>query len=224
MVFFKGLDMAEQIRRVAVWSGWLRMTHWVLAGSTLLLMATGWLVAMTPSVAEAASEIHYLGASLLLFALAVRLFLGFFGKGPERFEHMLPNESEWQPIRASALFYLSLGKSPKPNWFAHNPLWKPLYLVLLVALILSALTGWLMPDTPLVGSFYLPAVHTWLATFIGILIMAHVYSVVLQDTRGDSADVSAMLNGHRYFSVDREGLVKPEVPQVSIRLDDINRQ
>lgn len=215
--------MAEQVRRVAVWSGWLRVTHWVLAGSTLLLMATGWLVAMTPSVAEAASEIHYLGASLLLFALALRLLLGFFGNGPERFEHMLPRESEWQPVKASVLFYLSLGKSSKPNWFAHNPLWKPLYLVLLIALTLSALTGWLMPDMPLVGRLYLPAVHVWLASFIGVLTMAHVYSVVLQDIRGDSADVSAMLNGHRYFSVDREGLVRPEVPQVSIRLDDIDR-
>jgi len=215
--------MSEQIRRVAVWSGRLRFTHWVIAGATLVLMATGWLVAEAPSVADAAADIHYMGASVLLFGLAVRLFLGFFGTGAERFEHMLPSASEWTAVRGSVLFYLSFGKAPRPNWFAHNPLWKPLYLLLLLALGASALTGWLMTDVPVVGRLYLPTVHGWLAGFIGVVTLAHVYSVVLQDTKGQSADISAMLNGHRYFSVDRDTLPKPEIPQVSIRLDDISR-
>jgi Ni/Fe-hydrogenase 1 B-type cytochrome subunit len=215
--------MSEQITRVAVWSGRLRLVHWVIAGATLLLIATGWLIAEAPSLANAASDVHYMGASLLLFGLAVRLFLGFFGSGAERFQHMLPTGSEWGAIKASALFYLSVGKAPRPNWFAHNPLWKPLYLLLLLALAASALSGWLMTDMPLLGRLYLPSVHDWLAGFISVLTMAHVYSVVLQDARGQSADISAMLNGHRYFSVDRDTLAKPDIPQVSIRLDDIRR-
>ncbi|MCB1772223.1 MAG: cytochrome b/b6 domain-containing protein [Gammaproteobacteria bacterium] len=215
--------MAEQIRRVAVWSGWLRLVHWAIAGATLVLMATGWLVAETPSVADAAADVHYLAASLLLFGLAVRLFLGFFGSGAERFEHMLPTGSEWDAIKGSALFYLTFGRAPRPNWFAHNPLWKPLYLVLLLALAASALSGWLMGDVPILGPLYLPGVHVWLAGLIGVLVLAHVYSVALQDAKGQTADISAMLNGHRYFSVDRNAPAKPEIPQVSIRLDDIRR-
>lgn len=215
--------MSEQIRRVAVWSGWLRLVHWVIAGATLVLMATGWLVAEAPSVANAAADVHYLAASLLLFGLAVRLFLGFFGSGAEQFRHMLPAGSEWNAVKASALFYLSFGKAPRPSWFAHNPLWKPVYLVLLLALAGSALSGWLMTEVPVLGPLYLPRVHDWLAGLIGVLTLAHVYSVALQDAKGQTADISAMLNGHRYFSIDRSTPAKPEIPQVSIRLDDIRR-
>ena len=213
--------MSEQIRRVMVWSGWIRLAHWSLAGSTLWLIATGWLVANSPAMAQTASELHYLGAGVLIFGLGLRLFLGFFGNGAERFEHMLPLESEWPAIRASLLFYLSLGKAPLPNWFAHNPLWKLLYLLLFLLLGLLPLSGWLMPGTPLVWRFYLPRVHEWLATVVLIVTVMHIYSVVLQDMKGGAADTSAMINGNRYFAVEREGLIAPDVAQVSVRIDDL---
>lgn len=215
--------MTEQIRRVAVWSVWIRLAHWSLAIATLLLMATGWLIANSPAVAEPAADIHYLGAGLLVFALALRVFLGLFGRGAERFEFMLPRASEWAAVRASLWFYLSLGRAPLPNWYAHNPLWKPVYLLLLVLLPLAALSGWLMPEIPVVGRLYLPRAHAWLANAVTVITVAHLFSVVLQDAKGHGADVSAMLNGHRYFRVDREGLVQPQIPQVTVRLDDIGK-
>ena len=215
--------MTEQIRRVAVWSGWLRLAHWAMAGATLLLLATGWLIANSPAVAESAAQVHYLGAAVMVFALVLRVFLGFFGAAAERFEQLLPREQELAAMRASLLFYLSLGRAPLPNWFAHNPLWKPIYLFLLVVLALSVVTGWLMPDTPLIGRLYLPRTHLWLANAIAILTAAHLFSVVLQDLKGKGADISAMINGHRYFGIQRDGLIKPDIPQVSIRLDELGR-
>jgi Ni/Fe-hydrogenase 1 B-type cytochrome subunit len=213
--------MSEQIRRVIVWSGWLRLAHWSMAGSTLLLLATGWLIGHSPTVAESAAEIHYLGAGVLLFALALRLFIGVFGKGAERFEHLVPRRTEIRAMRDSLLFYLSLGRAPQPNWYAHNPLWKPLYLALFLVLALLVLSGWLMPDRPLLGRIYLPHLHAWLADLVALATAAHLYSVVLQDLKGHHADVSAMLSGSRYFSIENEGLVRPEIPQVSIRIDDV---
>jgi Ni/Fe-hydrogenase 1 B-type cytochrome subunit len=215
--------MTEQIRRVAVWSGWLRLAHWSMAGAALVLLATGWLIAHSPAVAESAAEVHYLGAGVLVFALALRVFLGFSGAATERFGHMLPRGQELAAMRASLLFYLSLGRAPLPNWFAHNPLWKPVYLFLLVVLGLSVLTGWLMPDSPLIGRLYLPRVHTWLANTVAILTAAHLFSVILQDLKGKGADISAMISGHRYFAVERDGLVRPEISQVSIPLDELGQ-
>ena len=215
--------MSEQIRRVAVWSGWLRITHGALALATLVLLATGWLVASSPMLAEAAADIHYLAASVLIATLVLRIVLGLFGKGAERFEHMLPRRSELTGMRASLLFYLSLGKAPLPSWFAHNPLWKPIYLLLFILLALLALTGWLMPEMPVVGRFYLPRVHVWLSDAVAVLTMAHLFSVLLQDIKGRSADISAMLNGHRYFDIEREDRVKPQAQQVSIKLDDFGK-
>lgn len=216
--------MTEQIRRVAVWGGWLRLAHWAMAGAAVLLIVTGWLIANSPALANAASDVHFLGASVLVFALSLRLVLGFFGNGADRFEHMLSGAAEIGAMRDSLVFYLSLGRAPLPNWYAHNPLWKPVYLLLIALLMISAATGWLMQDHPLVWRFYLPAWHEGLATAISILTLLHVISVGLQDARGGAADVSAMINGYRYFKVDRDSLIKPQIPQVSIRLDDIERR
>ncbi|MDJ0740962.1 MAG: cytochrome b/b6 domain-containing protein [Gammaproteobacteria bacterium] len=213
--------MNEQIRRVPVWSGRLRFAHWTMAGATLWLIATGWLIGHSPAVATVASELHYLGAGILLFALLLRLFLGLFGNGAERFDQLLPTASEFDAVRASLLFYLSLGRSRLPNWYAHNPLWKLLYLGLFVLLTLLALSGWLMPEQPLLWRFYLPQVHTTLATLVTVVTVAHLYSVALQDYRGDNADVSAMINGHRYFAIDRERPTGTEAPPVAVRLDDL---
>ena len=216
--------MSEQIRRVLVWSGWLRLVHGVLALSTLALLATGWLIAASPALAEMASFVHYLAASVLLAALLLRFFMGVAGKGAERFEHLLPRRSEFAAIRASLLFYLSLGRRPLPNWFAHNPLWKPLYLILYLLLAMIALSGWIMPEIQLVGRLYVPGLHTWLADVIAGLVIAHLLCVVLQDIKGRSADISAMLSGYRFFVFERGGVDKPEPPQVSVRLDDFGRQ
>lgn len=216
--------MAEQIRRVAVWSGRLRLVHWLLAITSIVLITTGWLIDASPSLAEAASDYHLLAASVMTLALAVRIWLGLFGIAAERFEHLVLNASELRALRESLAFYLSFGRSPLPNWYAHNPLWKSLYLILFLLLAGLAVTGWLMPDTPLIGRVYLPTVHGRLADFTSMLLGLHLFSVVLQDYRGRSADISAMINGHRYFGIDRDNLVKPEVPEVSVRLDDIDRR
>lgn len=216
--------MSEQIRRVAVWSGWLRFTHGALALATLVLMATGWLIANSPMLAGSAADVHYLAASLLIAVLLLRLLLGLFGKGAERFEHMVPRTTELGSMRASLLFYLTLGKAPLPNWFAHNPLWKPLYLVLFVLLALLALSGWLMPEVPVLGRVYLPRLHVWLSNMVWALVLAHLFSVLLQDTKGQAADVSAMLNGHRYFNVERDTGPKPKTKPVSIKLDDFGKR
>lgn len=215
--------MTEQIHRVAVWSGWLRLAHWALAGSTVLLLVTGWLVAHSPVLGPAAADLHYLGAAFLLFALALRIFLGVFGRGVERFGQLLPRPSEWRAMRDSLVFYLSLGRTRQPNWYAHNPLWKPLYLLLFVVLGGQVLSGWVMPDMPMVGRLYLPRLHAWLSDIVAVMILAHLFSAVLQDLKGRHADVSGMINGERYFDIEREGLVRPEVPEVSIRLEDFGR-
>ncbi len=215
--------MAEQIRRVLIWSGWLRFTHAALALSTLVLLCSGWLVASSPTLAGIASDVHYLAASVLIAALLLRFFLGLAGRGSERFEHLLPRHAEFAGMRASLLFYLTLGKAPMPNWFAHNPLWKPLYLGLFMLLCLAALTGWMMPEIQLVGRIYLPSMHSWLSDAIAVVTGAHLFSVVLQDIKGRSADISGMLSGYRLFVVERDAVSKPGVSQVSVKLDDFGK-
>jgi hypothetical protein len=75
----------------------------------------------------------------------------------------------------------------------------------------------------MIGLLYLPKVHEWLSNAIWVATLAHLFSVVLQDVKGRSADVSGMLSGYRFFVFERDGAFKPGVKQVSVKLDDLGR-
>jgi len=111
-----------EIRRVLIWGGWLRVSHWSTALSTLVLLFSGWLIGHSPMQAEVALEYHYLAVSVLIFGLALRIALFIKGKEQERLSALFPQLSEITAIKKMLIFYLSMGKQPPPHWYAHNPL------------------------------------------------------------------------------------------------------
>jgi Ni/Fe-hydrogenase 1 B-type cytochrome subunit len=190
------------IKRVLVWSGWLRLSHACIGVAALVLLFTGWLVAESPSLADSALDLHYLASSFLIFGLVVRAVLMFAGKEHERLPGLFPASSELHAMAKTLRFYISLGKSPMPGWYAQNPLWKPVYLVTYIALIVLVITGVAMPDKSLMLGFYLPSVHTFWAQLVFWFTVLHIGSVVMHDYRNRTADISAMVNGYRLFLID----------------------
>ncbi|MEN8763751.1 MAG: cytochrome b/b6 domain-containing protein [Thiogranum sp.] len=193
---------SHHIQRTLVWSGWMRLAHWLIALSVIALMATGWLVKLAPSVANSASDYHNLASIGLTLGLILRVWLLFFGPGPAHWKALVPVPADIHKMGMMLRFYLTVGKAPQPKWYAHNPLWAPLYLLVLIILLVQALTGLLMETHPLIWGFYLPSVHGLLATVTLIFACLHVITVVLHDAKGTTADVSAMINGYRIFIVD----------------------
>lgn len=212
-----------RLEKVQVWSGWLRLSHAVVGLATLVLLATGWLLGAAPSLTRGATDLHYLAAAWLVFGIALRIFLMFRGMPVERLDQLLPGDSEWPSIRETGRFYLSLGKAPLPRWYAHNPFWKPLYLLLYILLLVLVLSGWLREEHPLFLGLYLPDVHVLFAASVGWWALLHVVTVLLQDYRGDAADTSSIVNGHRLFVVDRPDLESMELQETTVRLDQIGR-
>lgn len=207
----------QTIRRILVWSSSLRLAHGLIALSVLVLAASGWLIQESPSVAEAASDWHDVFSVFLILGLALRLWLLLFGKGPAHWRELLPGRSDLDRIGATLRFYVTLGKAPLPRWYAHNPLWAPLYLLILAILLLQTLTGLLMDKHPLVWMFYLPHTHAFWADVTLVFIAAHLLAVVLHDVKGTGSDVSAMLNGHRIFiSEETEQAASVDVQIVSV--------
>jgi Ni/Fe-hydrogenase 1 B-type cytochrome subunit len=194
-------QQAELFRRVPVWGGWFRLAHWSIALSTLILMITGWLIAESPSLAEGAGELHLVTASVLIFGLLLRSLLMFVGKPHEQLTGLIVEASEFKTIIETARFYLSLGKTTLPNWYAQNPLWKTLYLCVYLVLYIQVISGALMPDNDTLFGFYLPSVHSWWAQVLVIYTGLHLVAIALHDYRGKAADISAMINGHRLFQV-----------------------
>ncbi len=193
----------EELRRVLIWSGWLRVSHWAIALATMVLMITGWLIGNSPLIAETATEFHYLASSILIFGLVIRIVLMFKGHKHEKLQSLIPEPSELRQIKETILFYLSLGKRPLPNWFAHNPLWKVVYLFFYLMLILMIVSGGLINNYPVVFGFYQPSVHTFWATAIFWFVVMHLISLFVHDYYAKTTDTSAMINGYRLFSVDK---------------------
>ena len=190
----------ETLHRREIWSTWLRLSHWTLALSTLALMATGWLVHHTPSVAQAAADWHYIAGSVFTIGLALRIWVLFSDKLMGHWRFLLA-DLEPRKMLQMLKFYLSFGRSTLPRWYAHNPFWLPIYLILFLLMVLVAFTGHLQGSRPVIAGIYLPSLHAGIATLISLFVLGHVIAVFMHDLKGGSDDVSAMIHGKRLFEV-----------------------
>lgn len=216
-----------EIKRVLIWRGWWRLAHAAIGLPVLVLLATGGLIAASPSLAASALDFHYLAAGVLAFGLIVRISLMVFGKPHERLAALIPGAAELSAMGKTLLFYLTLGKTGLPRWYAHNPLWKPAYLLLYPVLILLLASGSAISSTDIVLGFYLPSVHTFWAQFVLWFCVLHIISTCAHDVSNKTADVSAIINGYRLYLVDLNTATSAPAPgdQVQrVSLDEIRRQ
>lgn len=194
------MQKTETLKAQVIWSKQLRLAHWGLTLSTLALMATGWLVQHAPSVATAASDWHYIAGSIFTLALILRIWVLFTDKMLGHIQHLIQNVDRKKIIQMLQ-FYLSFGKSPLPKWFAHNPLWAPIYLMVFAFMLVLALSGHLQAEFPILLGLYLPEIHSGFATIISVFVLFHIIAVFMHDLKGDNADVSAMINGRKLFTI-----------------------
>ncbi len=188
----------QTVQRVAVWSRGVRLAHWLMAAGVLGLLATGYLLHRFPGQ-QAELDYHYLTGYLLVAGLAVRVYLLLFGRAEAHWRALMPDAGSGRAALAMLRFYLSLGRFPLPRWYAHNPLWGPIYLLIFGVLIAQVVTGLG------VGEYWLaeePALswHTVGAQVILGFAILHILAVFLHDLYGTGSDCSAMINGHRTFS------------------------
>ena len=191
---------AMTVSRVLVWSRWLRLAHWTMALSTLGLLLTGWLMNADPLLAIDARDYHYMLSALLLPALALRGYLLFFGKGTDLLEACEPDRHRLRQSLEVLKFYLSLGRSPLPKWFSHNPLWGPLDLMVLAFLLIACFSGLLLlNELTYLGPLSNHDLHALSNIVIGVFVLLHLPAVFSHDLIGKGSDISAMINGYRVF-------------------------
>ncbi len=192
---------ALAVNLTTVWSPRLRWAHWLIALSVLGLIASGWLLREAPALSSMARDYHLLLGYVLMLVLGLRIWLLFAGRAAEHWRDLIPGPRHWPAITATLRFYLRLGHASLPRWYAHNPLWGPLFVVLFLLLVLEIgsgcawLWGWVAAGSAVI------TMHGAVATAIAMFSLLHILAVVLQDARGGSADISAMLNGKRRFTM-----------------------
>jgi Ni/Fe-hydrogenase 1 B-type cytochrome subunit len=201
------------IQRIRIWSGALRVSHWLLAASVLTLLLSGW--ALTSDVLRKPDtwrDAHLSAGYLLGITLAFRIALLFAGRAPtDRWRDFLPlTRQQWLGMRAMLIFYVSLGRAPLPGYYGHNPLWGPAYLLIFgvlggaiaTGLVLATAGPELLPQieaTPYWLGYTPPEWHDGLAVATAVFAALHVLSAFAHDARGTASEISAMVNGHKIF-------------------------
>lgn len=221
-ILISGITMNTDVKIMSreVWSGAIRLAHGCLLASVLTLMVTGWLVNHAPLLAQSSSEIHHFVAAFFTVSLGFRLLLLFLDKNSGHWKRMIQGWPKPAMVGEMMLFYITFGRSKLPVWYAHNFMWIPLYFLLFAVLMLQAIVGVMMIYEVVLLGVFPEDVHHFLAGLVFWFVVLHIYAVVLHDMKSKNANISAMINGYRYFEADL-GQAKSKSNSVSINIKDI---
>jgi Ni/Fe-hydrogenase 1 B-type cytochrome subunit len=215
---------------IYVWEVPVRVTHWLIVISIVVLAATGlyihgpYLVPSNP--VEASSRMadvrfwHEIFAIVFSLSVAVRFYWGFVGNSFSSWRQIIPHRREqfyW--MKEMARYYGGRRRHPVP-YAGHNHLAGLAYTIVSVGLFAQVLTGlllfgWIMQTGPahvlfgwgnafplggIQGVRYLHNVLTFL--FLAFMIH-HVYSAILIDVEERSGVLSSMFSGYKNIRVGR---------------------
>jgi Ni/Fe-hydrogenase 1 B-type cytochrome subunit len=212
----------SEMKRVEVWSGRLRLAHWLLALTTLVLMATGWLSLQSlHDRLPMLMSIHAVAGYGLVAALALRVYLLFFGQGPEHWRDLIPRGPQFKAVGEMLLFYITLGRRSLPAYYAHNPLWAPIHLLLFAVLVMLAASGLVLAladasalayyeASPWAFGYTLPELHQAGLPLVVGYAAAHILAVFVHDWRSGGSEISAIIGGYKLFIVRRAADTLPD--------------
>ncbi|NIA25314.1 MAG: Ni/Fe-hydrogenase, b-type cytochrome subunit [Gammaproteobacteria bacterium] len=220
------VEPASEAVTIRVWELPVRVAHWTVVGTVLLLAGTGYYIgnpfllvgSETGFTMGLIRTIHLVAAWVFSVAIICRITWSFIGNRWSRWDQLVPVHRErrvhmWKTLR----YYLFLRKEPPPA-IGHNPLAGVIYLVVFVmfvvqiisGLALTALanpqgllwstTGWVF------GLFAIQTVrliHHLIMWLTIAFVIQHVCSVVLFDSEEKSGVISSMLTGYKGLPVDR---------------------
>ncbi len=219
----------ENIRCVLVWSSWLRLSHWVIAGGVIFQIVSAWALAHDEANAAYWLDWHLITGQIISMALFLRVILLFF-PGSSNWRAFIPERSQVQAMVQMIKFYLSLARFPLPSWYAHNPLWLPVYPVFYLVLAGCVISGLLFNTSHIFIGNPMYELHGALSGLIVTFSIFHIATVFLHDLKGKGAYISAMVNGFRYFHYtgvnDKDGGNVPgeKSGKQSISVDSIKKQ
>lgn len=232
--------------RVYVWQLPVRLTHWLIAGSILVLSVTGFYIG-TPFIAVPGPAgqrfvmgtmkvVHYWAAIVFTLSVAVRLVWMFTGNRYARWDKFLPvPERRRRGLWPTVKFYLFVLRKP-PGFVGHNPVAGLAYTAVFGLYVLAILTGLAMYGTsahvesplrafaalaPWLGGLqtarWIHHVVMWL--LIGFAVH-HVYSALLMSNVEQNATMESIFSGYKF--VPREDLIHSGYRFRPRRMDDFD--
>jgi cytochrome b len=161
---------------VKVWDPFVRVAHWTLVSCVIVAWFT------RESVHEA------LGYAALA-VIAWRIVWGFAGSRYARFSQFIRSPSE------TFVYARAVTAGREPRYLGHNPLGGWMILALLIAVAVTALSGWLSVTERYWGVAWVQELHAASANVLATLAFLHVGGVVYTSIHPRENLARAMVTG-----------------------------
>jgi Ni/Fe-hydrogenase 1 B-type cytochrome subunit len=215
--------------RIYIWELPVRLVHWILFFSILILSVTGYYIGQpfisVPGAAKAhfvmgwMRAIHLYTAAVFGAAVLARLYWFFAGNRYARLSDFNPFR-RWRGVWQTFLYYCFL--KPRPESYpGHDALAASTYaFIFLIYLVLIAtglalytviasnssvfqIFGFLVP---VFGGLQMARLIHHICMYV-VLIFAviHIYSVVLWSMIEDSGEIDSIFNGHKFWRKQNKG-------------------
>ncbi len=207
-----------QYERKLAWSWLLRLYHWVMVLSVLVLALTGLYIhhPITSSLTGGGHfpmadirYIHFITAFLFSGAIIARIYLALFGNRQESLCSLVRHLPEyiadgWLALRG----YLYLEKFQHKG-LGHNGLATITYCLTVSLAILQIISGFYMlfPESSFWQSWGLAIfgpqqsaryVHHLIMWYFAIFAMVHVYIIIWNEIKQPEGMLSSMLGGYKF--------------------------
>lgn len=202
-----------------VWGVLLRLFHWSLVLSIIVLVVTGFYVnsPWTNTTLEGSVSfpvatmryLHFVAGYLFTAAVLVRIFLYFFGNRQERILDNLPVTSRNIKSLVRTLGYYSYVTDKPDDRLGHNALAGMVYIVTMLAALFQLMAGFylLYPESGFwqsLGNGIFGSqqegrfVHHLLMWYFILFAFTHVYIVIWNDLKSPEGLISSMFNGKKF--------------------------
>jgi cytochrome b len=167
--------------RVRVWDPLVRVFHW----SLVLSFAIAWLSA------HSWENLHNWAGYAAGGLVVMRAAWGFVGTPYARSSQFV------RPPGAVLAYLKAVMKGSEPRCVGHNPAGGAMIVALILAMLSTAFTGWLLTTDAFWGVVWMQHVHHWLAHGLLLLVVFHLGGVVLASYRHRENLVAAMISGRK---------------------------
>ncbi|MDA9466288.1 cytochrome b/b6 domain-containing protein [Bradyrhizobium sp. CCBAU 53415] len=166
---------------VKVWDPFVRVFHWSLAGLFLLAYATG----------DEMQNVHVAAGYTIAGLVALRIVWGFVGPRHARFSDFVRSP------RAVLAYMRDVAMLRAPRHLGHNPAGGAMVVALIVTLIGTCTTGYMMTTGTFWGAKWVEEVHEAFANLTIGLIVVHVLGVLVASFEHRESLVKAMITGRK---------------------------
>jgi cytochrome b len=163
-----------------IWDKFVRLFHWSTASLFLL----------NYFVLEAGEDLHEWAGYVIAGLVVLRIIWGFIGSPRARFSDFFPT-----PTRLKG--YVKTGLRAHSPEQGHNPLGGAMILFMLLLLLSTATSGWMMGLDQFWGEDWVETLHSYAANAMFGAVVIHVAAVVVMQKLTGIKLIKAMVRGRR---------------------------